>query len=144
MGNEQLFLSLRRAVWRLASWQLLVTLCVAAAAALIGGRLWFLSALTGGGIGLLAGLYQALRMLSVDASEHPQRYLSSVYVSEALKIVLTVALFIGAIKVLRVELVPVIVAYAASYGVYWAALSTNFPWLDASPAKAADLDQSSR
>lgn len=134
MGNEQAFRSLRGAVWRLATWQLLVTLGAGAGLAIFGGAAWFWSALTGGGIGVLAGLYQALRMLRVDASDSPERYMGSVYVSEALKILLTVALFIAAIKVLRVELVPVIVAYTATFGVYWVALSTNFPWQDAPPS----------
>jgi ATP synthase protein I len=129
MGNEQALRALRRAAWRLAAWQLAVTVTVAGAAALIGGGSWARSALVGGGIGILAGLYQALRMFRVDASQNPAGYLGSVYASEALKIVLTVALFIGAIRTLQVELVPVIVAYAATFGVYWVALSTDFPWL---------------
>jgi len=132
MGNELAFRSVRRAAWFLAGWQLLLTFAVAGLMAWVGGTGWFRSALAGGGIGILAGLYQALRMLRVDASEHPERYMGSVYGSEALKIVLTVALFIAAIKVLNVELVPVMVAYAATLSVYWAALSTNFPWQNVS------------
>jgi len=143
MGNEQAFRTLRRAAWLLAGWQLAVTLVVAAGAALVGGSGWFWSAVTGGCIGLIAGLYQALRMFRVDASLNPERYMGSVYVSEALKIVVTVALFIVAIRVLKVELVPVIVAYAITFGVYWAALATNFPWLKAPPAGDADADADS-
>ena len=138
MGNELAFRSVRRAAWLLAGWQLLLTFAVAGLMAWVGGMDWFRSALAGGGIGILAGLYQALRMLSVDASEHPERYMGSVYGSEALKIVLTVALFIAAIKVLNVELVPVMVAYAATLSVYWAALSTNFPWQKAPASGGAD------
>jgi ATP synthase protein I len=141
MGNELALRSVRRAAWLLAGWQLLLTLLVAALMTLAGGERWFWSALAGGGIGILAGLYQALRMLRVDASEHPERYMGSVYVSEALKIVLTVALFIAAIKVLKVELVPVMVTYAVTLSVYWAALRTNFPWQKGTPAGDADSGQ---
>ena len=136
MGNEQVFRLLRRAIWRLAGWQFGVTALMAGGAALIGGRGWALSALTGGAIGILAGLYQALRMLRVDASENPAGYMGSVYAAEALKIVLTVALFIAAIRVLKVEMLPVIVAYAATYVVYWVALSTDYPWV--TPPTAGD------
>ena len=129
MGNEQAFRLLRRATWRLAGWQLGVTAGIAGGAALIGGRAWALSALTGGAIGIVAGLYQALRMFRVDASQNPAGYMGSVYAAEALKIVLTVALFIAAIRVLKVEMLPVIVAYAGTYVVYWVALSTDYPWL---------------
>lgn len=138
MGNELAFRRMRRAAWLLAGWQLLLTLAVAGLMAWAGGADWFRSALVGGGIGILAGLYQALRLLGVDASEHPERYMGSVYGSEALKIVLTVALFIVAIKTLNVELVPVMIAYAATLSVYWAALSTNFPWQKAPVSRGAD------
>lgn len=128
MGNEQAFRVLRRAAWRLAGWQAAVTVCIAGGAAIFGGRAWALSALAGGGIGTVAGLYQAIRMFRIDASANPDGYMSSVWVSEALKIVLTVALFIAAIKVLRVQMVPAIVAYAATFLVYGAALRTSYPW----------------
>ena len=128
MGDGQTLRSSTRAAWRLAGWQLALTVCLAAGAVLIGGQHWAVSALSGGGIGIVAGLYQALRMFRADVSQHPERFLSSVYVSEALKILLTVALFVAAIRVLRVELVPAIVAYAATFAVYWAALGTGYPW----------------
>ena len=78
----------------------------------------------------MAGLYQALRMFRIDASEQPQLYMRGVFASEALKILLTVALFIAAISVLRIDMVPAIAAYAGTFIVYWAALATNYPWLD--------------
>ena len=63
----------------------------------------------------------------MDASEQPERYMGGVYVSESLKILLTVALFIAAIRVLRVELVPTMIGYAATFFVYWVVLKTGFP-----------------
>ena len=73
-------------------------------------------------------------MFRMDASERPERYMGGVYVSEALKILLTVALFIAAIRVLRVELVPTMVGYAATFFVYWTALRTGFPGATDEPA----------
>lgn len=137
MGNEQTFRRVRAAAWRLAGWQVAVTVVLAAGAAWIGGRPWVVSAICGGGIGIVAGLYQALRMFRIDASEQPDAYMRGVFSSEALKILLTVALFIAAIRVLRVEMVPAIAAYAGTFIVYWAALATNYPWLDGREKKNA-------
>ena len=127
MGNTQAFKRLRYGAYRLAGWQLATTALVAIAAGLVGGASWIMSAFTGGCIGIVAGLYQALRMFRMDASEQPERYMGGVFVSEALKILLTVALFIAAIRVLEVEFLPTIVGYAATFFVYWAVLKTGFP-----------------
>ena len=137
MGNEQTFRRVRIAAWRLAGWQVAVTVVLACGAAWIGGRVWALSAICGGAIGVIAGLYQALRMFRIDASVQPQLYMRGVFASEALKIVLTVALFIAAIRVFEVEMVPAIVAYAGTFFVYWAALATNYPWLEGGAGKHA-------
>lgn len=130
MGNEQTFRRVRAAAWRLAGWQLAVTAVLALGAAWIGGRAWAVSAICGGAIGLLAGLYQALRMFRIDASEAPQLFMRGVYASEAVKILLTVALFIAAISLAGIEMVPAMVGYAGTFIVYWAALATNYPWIE--------------
>lgn len=117
---------MRRAAFRLAAWQLALTLVIAAAAGLLGGQQSSVSALAGGSIGALAGLYQALRMSG--AGDEPLRFMRAVYVSEALKILLTAALFIAAIRLLHPRFVPMIAAYSATFFVYWAALGTGYPW----------------
>ncbi len=134
MGNTQPLQRLRRGAYRFAGWQFVATSLVAVVAGLGGGSHWLLSAFTGGCIGIVAGLYQALRMFGTNASEQPERYMGGVYVSEALKILLTVALFIAAIRVLQVELVPTMAGYAATFLVYWAALRTGFPGAAEVPA----------
>lgn len=96
------------------------------------GRMAAVSVLTGGLIGIVAGLYQAQRLLRVDASVYPQSYMQGLWVSEAVKIVLTVALFIVAIRLLKVQMVPTMVGYAGTYIVYWAALGTAYPWFETS------------
>lgn len=123
---------LQRAVFRLAGWQVALTALVVAMAAWISGTEAAVSAATGGGIGIVAGLYQGLRMFSVDAGQNPEGFMRSVYVSEALKVVTTVALMIVAIKLLQVQLLPFFSGYIAIYIVYWAALRTRFPWVDKS------------
>ncbi len=89
-----------------------------------------MSVFTGGLIGMLAGIYQAQRLLRVDAGMHPEAFLRGLWISETLKIVLTVVMFIAAIRLLRVQMVSTIIGYAGTYIVYWLALGTRYPWID--------------
>ena len=118
---------LQRAAYWLAGWQLALTGLVAAGAGWLGGSASGLAAATGGSIGIVAGLYQALRMFRVDASKDPAGFMRGVYVGEVVKIILTAALTIAAIKVLNVTMVPFMIGYIAIYVVYWVALKTGLP-----------------
>lgn len=89
-----------------------------------------LSVFVGGSIGMIAGLYQALRLLQVDGANAPDAFLRGLWVSEVIKIALTAAMFVLAIRSLNIEMVPTIVGYAVTYIVYWIALGTNYPWFD--------------
>jgi len=122
-------LIMQQAAFRLAAWQLAVVGLVAAIASWIGGSGAAVSAAVGGSIGIVAGLYQALRMFRIDASKDPDGFLRGVYVGEAIKILLTVALIIAAIRALNVAMLPFMLGYIAIYVVYWMALRTGFPWL---------------
>ena len=130
MGNTNNFQKARRAVIWLTLWQVLLT------ATLSLGGLWLVNSMfavsvgAGGLIGMVAGSYQAQRMLRVDAGKDPQAFMSGLWLSEAIKVVLTVALFVVAIRLLRVQMVPTIIGYAGTYIVYWAALGTRYPWFD--------------
>ena len=119
---------LQRAAFRLAAGQIALTALVAAVASFVGDTGSAFSAVVGGGIGIVAGLYQALRIFRVDAAADPERFLRSVYISEAIKIVLTVALMIAAIRTLNVKFLPFMLAYIATYVAYWVALGTGYPW----------------
>ncbi len=120
---------LQRAAFWLAGWQLALTGFVAVGAGWLGGSASGLSAATGGSIGIIAGLYQALRMFRVDASKDPAGFMRGVYVGEVVKIILTAALTIAAIKVLNVTMLPFMIGYIAIYVVYWVALKTGLPGL---------------
>ena len=121
---------LQQAAFNLAAGQVALTGFVVAAAAWVGGSGAAYSSMIGGGIGIIAGLYQSLRMFSADAATDPQRFLRSVYVSEAVKIVLTVALMIAAIRTLDVSFLPFMLGYIATFVAYWVALGTGYPWLE--------------
>ena len=118
---------LQRAAFRLAGWQVALTLVVAAIAGWLGGQGAGVAALTGGSIGIIAGLYQALRMFRVDAGKDSAGFMRGVYIGEIVKILLTIALMIAAIRVLNVEMLPFMIGYIAIYIVYWVALKTGLP-----------------
>jgi F0F1-type ATP synthase assembly protein I len=130
MGNTQLLQKARLAVFRLFGMQLLLTATLVLIALFTFDLQIAMSVLGGGLIGMLAGFYQAQRMLRVDAGAHPEAFMSGLWISELVKIVLTVAMFIVAIKLFRVQMVPTIVGYAGTYIVYWAALGTAYPWFE--------------
>jgi F0F1-type ATP synthase assembly protein I len=131
MGNTQTFQKARLAVFRLIGMQLALTVALTLIALLAFGAEAAMSVLAGGSIGMLAGFYQAQRMLRVDAGKHPEAFMHGLWVSELVKIVLTVALFIAAIRLFRVQMVPTIVGYAGTYIIYWVALGTSYPWFEA-------------
>jgi ATP synthase protein I len=118
---------LQRAAFRLALWQVVLTFFVALVAGLFGGLGAGVAAAMGGGIGIVSGLYQALRMFRVDAGRDPEGFMRGLYIGEAVKIALTVALMIVAIKVLQVAMLPFMLGYMAIYIVYWVALKTGLP-----------------
>ena len=107
MGNTQTFHKARLAVLTLTAWQLLLTAALRALAGGSAAAAWSIG--MGGCIGMLAGLYQAIRLLQVDARE-PAGIFAGLWISELVKIVLTGALFLVAIRLLEVRMVPTIVA----------------------------------
>lgn len=118
---------LQRAAFRLAGWQVALMLVVVVIASWLGGRGAGLAAAMGGSIGIIAGLYQALRMFRIDASKDPEGFMRGLYIGEVVKILLTVALMIAAIRGLNVEMLPFMMGYISIYIVYWVALKTGLP-----------------
>ena len=62
------------------------------------------------------------------ASEDPARFMRSVYMGEVMKILITVALFDSAIRIMRPQFLSMMVGYAVTFLVYWVALGTGYPW----------------
>jgi F0F1-type ATP synthase assembly protein I len=112
----------------LAAGQAALTALIAAVAERFGPEGSMQSALAGGVIGIVAGLYQALRMFGSSPASDPARYLRAVYVGEAMKILITAALFVAAIRLLKPQFLPFIGGYSATFLVYWVALGTGYPW----------------
>lgn len=140
MGNTQLLKKARLAVFRLCGMQLALTVALTLIAYFMFSLSVAQSVFCGGMIGALAGFYQAQRMMRVDAGSHPEAFMSGLWISELIKLVLTVAMFIVAIRLFQVQMVPTIVGYAGTYIVYWAALGTAYPWFD-TPVSNNDRDR---
>jgi ATP synthase protein I len=106
---------------RILAGQLLLTAIIAAGFAWWADRQTASSSLVGGGIGILTTAFFALRVLGGGA--RPLRsVVRAFYVGEAQKIVLTVALFIIAIKWLEVAFLPMFVTYMVTLFMFWFAL----------------------
>ena len=130
MGNTNTFQKARLAVIRLSGWQALLTLALALVAALTVGSAFAVSVVAGGLIGIVAGAYQAQRMLSIDAGTHPEAFMQGLWTSEIIKLVVTVVMFMLAIRLFKVAMVPTLIGYGGTYIVYWIALGTRYPWFD--------------
>lgn len=79
------------------------------------------SALVGGLIAAVTSLYFALQVFGVRVSA-ARAVLRSFYTAEVVKMAITVLLFVLAVVWLKVDFLPLIVAYALTLLVYWFAL----------------------
>jgi ATP synthase protein I len=112
----------RQGTFIIVGLQLAVTVLASLVAALVGGRYAAWSALAGGLINVVASLYMALKLFSGGPGIGPQQWLGRFLIGEALKFVITVALFVFAMVVLRAAFLPLILAYIATYVAYWIGL----------------------
>jgi len=102
--------------------QLVATLLAGLVAAGVAGRYAAWSALLGGLINVVASLSMALKLFAGGLAAGSQQWFGRFLVGEALKFVITVALFIVAIVVMKAAFLPLILAYIATYVAYWIGL----------------------
>jgi ATP synthase protein I len=102
--------------------QLAVALGIAALATVLGGVHAGYSALVGAVISVIPSFYLAVRMFRMDPSAPAERILRGMYLGETIKVLLTLALFVIALRLLDVDLLVVGLTYLASVAVYWLAL----------------------
>jgi ATP synthase protein I len=102
--------------------QLAVTLLAALIPALADGGHAGFSALLGGLINVVASFYMAKRVFAGGLAAGPRDWLARLWLAEAIKLGLTVALFAFAIAVLNAAFLPLILAYMATYIAYWVGL----------------------
>ena len=91
------------------------------AAVLFGARAGY-SALTGSVISVVPSCYLAARMFRLGDGVTADRLLRGIYFGEFMKILLTLALFVIALRLLDLDLVVVGIVYLAGMAVHWLAL----------------------
>ena len=87
------------------------------------GRPAALAALVGGGIGAAASLVQVASAFRASAAGNAQAIARGFYRGEAMKIAVTVLLFILALRGGRYPPGPLFVGYVATFVAYWLALA---------------------
>lgn len=127
---------------RLASSVVLGQVVITGVAALlcfaVWGRTAGLSALVGGGISVLASTALAIFGFGAPAGATAERIARMFYVGEAMKLGVTVTLFVVVFLTMQVSFAALFGAYIATLFVYWIALANALPPLSgkASPGAA--------
>jgi ATP synthase protein I len=103
-------------------WQAVVTVTVALLSILMAGKHAGMSALVGGGIGIMSGAAYAWRSMRKGSAE-PRRAFQAQVLGEAYKFAVTIFFFALVFTGYRdVVAIPLFVAYVLTFVVYWAAL----------------------
>ncbi|WP_421622020.1 ATP synthase subunit I [Alkalilimnicola ehrlichii] len=113
--------SAQRLVWRVATLQFSVGL-FASGCWLLAGPKAAAAAFAGALIALLPGLYFARKVFSKPPGADPRSMLGAFYFGEAVKLILTAALFIIALQWFGGVFLPLITTYVAALSVHWLAL----------------------
>ena len=113
----------RRQALTIVASQLAITLLVTLASGYLGGSVAAWSALVGGGIGTLAGLYMALSCFRKRPETEPARIARRFYSGEFVKLSLTVVLFALVLVLGEPRFGPMLGAYVATFFAYWIALA---------------------
>ena len=125
-GETIRFEAARRQALSIVASQLGITLLVTLASGYLGGSVAAWSALVGGGIGTLAGLYMALNCFRKRAETEPARIARRFYSGEFVKLSLTVVLFALVLVLSKPRFGPMLGAYVATFFAYWIALARGF------------------
>jgi ATP synthase protein I len=87
----------------------------------VGGWQKALSSALGGLAAFIPNLYFALR-ISGSAGQEARKIVRSFYVSESVKLLLTVGLFILIFQIPNIEILPLMTGYVTALSVFWFAL----------------------
>jgi ATP synthase protein I len=107
--------------------QVVVTAVAAIICFAVWGRVVGLSALAGGGISVAASAVLAFIAFSSPAGAAPQTIARKFYIGEAMKLAVTVALFVTVFLTMKVSFIALFATYIATLFVYWIALANALP-----------------
>ena len=115
----------RRHALLLVAGQLAISLVAALICAALGGMRAGLAALAGGGIGVVGSIAQVAVSFRRRAAGDAAAIARGFYRGEALKIAVTVALFICALRRRSMPPGPLFAGYVATFVAYWVALARH-------------------
>lgn len=107
--------------------QAAVTVIAAALCQLIWGQMAAISAAVGGGISTLASLAMVALAFGRRAGADAPRAVRAFYVGEAVKLGLTIALFVVVLRSMEISVGALFGTYMATFFVYWVALANALP-----------------
>jgi len=107
--------------------QVVVTVVAAAICFAVWGRSAGLSALAGGGISAISSAALAAVGFAAPAGAAAERVARAFYVGEALKLTVTVGLFVVVFVTMKVSFAALFGTYIATLFVYWFALANALP-----------------
>jgi ATP synthase protein I len=113
----------RRQALLLVAGQVAISVVVALICAAVSGAPAGLAALVGGGIGVAASIVQVAASFRRTAANAPAAIARGFYRGEALKIAVTVLLFIVALRRRNLPPGPLFAGYVATFAAYWVALA---------------------
>ena len=119
----------RRLAFGVVLAQAAVTLAAALCALGLADRHAALSALLGGGIATLGSLVMAGLVFGGGKVLDAQRVLGTFYLGEAVKVAVVIVLFVLTLKWVNVAPLAMLLAFAATFLVYWIALVSALPSL---------------
>lgn len=122
MVKREPFANAKKATTRIVLIQLLITFLAAAVCFIVFNWRAAYSAVIGGGISIIATLYFAQRVFSLQPGVAAAKIARRFYIGEAIKLMLTAALFVAAIKLSDVSFPPLFLTYAATLLAYWLVL----------------------
>lgn len=117
----------RRVAYSIVFGQAAATAVVAVVCYLVFGEVSAWSAALGGGISTMASLAMVLLAFRRVAGNDPQRIAGGFYLGEALKLAVTVVLFIWTFRTLKPAMGAMFGGYIATLLVYWIALANALP-----------------
>jgi ATP synthase protein I len=112
----------RRAAMKLVLAQFAATLIIALSFSLGSSAHAGASALVGGGIGVVGSLAMVMIVFWPAGGADPKRVLRGFYRGEAVKLGLTVVLFVAVLRTGSVDALPMLTAYIGTMFAYWVAL----------------------
>jgi F0F1-type ATP synthase assembly protein I len=119
----------RRLAFGVVLAQAAVTVAAALCALGLADRHAALSALLGGGIATLGSLVMAALVFGGGKGLDAQRVLGTFYLGEAVKVAVVIVLFVLTLKWVNVAPLAMLLAFAATFLVYWIALVSALPSL---------------